>query len=159
MNKKRTKTGTKKGGKKIHEVIKLAIETNKTQLNDKQLQAIDLILIGNTDDWVAKHVGVNRSTVNQWKNHNPYFKAELNRRRKEVWGATLDRIRHLAFKALDTAEVAIEQGDKKFTLEFIKMLGLNKQDLSNIEEDNAEEIIIKEKEKDNWDKLLGSFVK
>ena len=101
----------------------MAIETNKTQLNDKQLQAIDLILIGNTDDWVAKYVGVNRSTVNQWKNHNPYFKAELNRRRKEVWGSALDRIRHLAFKALDTAEVAIEQGDKKFTLEFIKMLG------------------------------------
>ena len=39
------------------------------------------------------------------------------------------------------------------------MLGLNKQDLSDIEEDNAEEIIMKEKEKDNWDKLLGSFVK
>lgn len=159
MNKKRTKQELKKEEKKIHEVIELVTETNKTQLNDKQLQAIDLILIGNTDDWVAKYVGVNRSTVNQWKNHNPYFKAELNRRRKEVWGATLDRIRHLAFKALDTAEVAIEQGDKKFTLEFIKMLGLNKQDLSNIEEDNAEEIIMKEKEKDNWDKLLGSFVK
>ena len=64
-------------------MIELVTETNKTQLNDKQLQAIDLILIGNTDDWVAKYVGVNRSTVNQWKNHNPYFKAELNRRKKK----------------------------------------------------------------------------
>jgi len=87
MNKTGTKHELKKEEKKIHEVIELVTETNKTQLNDKQLQAIDLILIGNTDDWVAKYVGVNRSTVNQWKNHNPYFKAELNRRRKEVWGA------------------------------------------------------------------------
>jgi len=42
--------------------LKETPEANKTQLNDKQLQAIDLILIGNTDDWVAKYVGVNRST-------------------------------------------------------------------------------------------------
>ena len=137
----------------------MVTEANKTQLNDKQLQAIDLILIGNTDDQVAKYVGVNRSTVNQWKNHNPYFKAELNRRRKEIWEATLDKRRHLTLKALDTAEMLIEQGNERIILEFIKMAGLNKQDLSNIEEDNAEEIIMKEKEKDNWDKLLGSFVK
>jgi len=140
-------------------VIELVTETNKTQLNDKQLQAIDLILIGNTDGQVAKYVGVNRSTVNQWKNHNPYFKAELNRRRKEIWEATLDKRRHLTLKALDTAEMLIEQGNERIILEFIKMAGLNKQDLSNIEEDNAEEIIMKEKEKENWDKLLGSFVK
>ena len=140
-------------------MIELVTETNKTQLNDKQLQAIDLILIGNTDDQVAKYVGVNRSTVNQWKNHNPYFKAELNRRRKEIWEATLDKRRHLTLKALDTAEMLIEQGNERIILEFIKMAGLNKQDLSNIEEDNAEEIIMKEKEKENWDKLLGSFVK
>lgn len=140
-------------------MIELVTEANKTQLNDKQLQAIDLILIGNTDDQVAKYVGVNRSTVNQWKNHNPYFKAELNRRRKEIWEATLDKRRHLTLKALDTAEMLIEQGNERIILEFIKMAGLNKQDLSNIEEDNAEEIIMKEKEKENWDKLLGSFVK
>ena len=140
-------------------MIELVTETNKTQLNDKQLQAIDLILIGNTDGQVAKYVGVNRSTVNQWKNHNPYFKAELNRRRKEIWEATLDKRRHLTLKALDTAEMLIEQGNERIILEFIKMAGLNKQDLSNIEEDNAEEIIMKEKEKENWDKLLGSFVK
>ncbi len=51
-------------------MIELVTETNKTQLNDKQLQAIDLILIGNTDDQVAKN---GRTT-----NHT--FKAELNRR-------------------------------------------------------------------------------
>ena len=140
-------------------MIELVTEANKTQLNDKQLQAIDLILIGNTDDQVAKYVGVNRSTVNQWKNHNPYFKTELNKRRKEIWETTLDKRRHLTLKALDTAEMLIEQGNERIILEFIKMAGLNKQDLSNIEEDNAEEIIMKEKEKENWDKLLGSFVK
>ena len=131
----------------------MATEVNKMQLNDKQLKAIDLILLGNTDEEVAKYTGVNRSTVNQWKNHSPQFKAELNRRRKEIWGATLDRIRHLALKALDIAEVAIEQGDKKFALEFIKMLGLNKKDLSDIGSDNEEEIT----QKEEWNDLLSGF--
>ena len=60
MNKTGAKQGLKekRGGKKM---AKLVTEANKIQLNDKQLQAIDLILIGNTNNQVAKYVGVNRS--------------------------------------------------------------------------------------------------
>ena len=112
-------------------MIELVTEANKTQLNDKQLQAIDLILIGNTDDQVAKYVGVNRSTVNQWKNHNIYFQAELNRRRKEIWEATLDELRSLLSGALRTIKQAIDQGDAKIALEVLKMAGLDMREFDS----------------------------
>ena len=138
-------------------------EANKTQLNDKQLQAIDLILIGNTDDQVAKHVGVNRSTVCQWRNHNIYFQAELNKRRKEIWEATSDRLRSLAFKAMDTVETAIEQGDAKIALEVLKLAGLGKEYLNKIGEDDPKELEyqkeMKEKEKEQFQELDKMFYK
>ena len=45
------------------------------QLNQKQLNAIELLLQGGTDSEVAEAVGVSRQTVNEWKNHDPNFVA------------------------------------------------------------------------------------
>jgi len=48
-----------------------------------------------------------------------------NRRRKEVWGAAVDKLRSLLLKALDTVEKAIEEGDAKVAIEVLRMAGMD----------------------------------
>ena len=55
-------------------------------LNEKQQQAIQLLLVGQTDQQVADAVGVTRQTVNQWKNQDPVFVARMNREKKRSCG-------------------------------------------------------------------------
>jgi len=97
----------------------------KEVLSIEQLNAIDLLVLGKTDRDVAEAVGVHRCTVTSWRLDNFHFQAELNRRRKEVWGAAVDRFRSLLLKALDIVEQALEQGDAKAALEILKMAGLD----------------------------------
>jgi hypothetical protein len=47
--------------------------------------AIDILLLEHIDQAVAEQIGVARETICRWRNENPYFMAELNRRRKDVW--------------------------------------------------------------------------
>ncbi|MDN5363594.1 MAG: hypothetical protein PWQ91_655, partial [Eubacteriales bacterium] len=68
---------------------------------------------------------VHRCTVTSWRLYNPYFQAELNRKRKEVWGAAVDRFRSLLMKALDTVEKALDEGDAKTAIELLRMAGLD----------------------------------
>jgi hypothetical protein len=63
-----------------------------------------MLVTGAIDSEVAKAVGVNRVTVTRWRLYNPAFEAELNCRRKAVWGASVDRLRTLLPRALDALE-------------------------------------------------------
>ncbi len=49
----------------------------------------------------ADAVGVTRQTVSEWLNQHRGFRAELNRRREELWRGLTDRLRALLPKALD----------------------------------------------------------
>ena len=51
------------------------------ELSVRQANAVDLLLAGKTDGEVAKAVRVTRQTVNEWRNGNTEFMAELNARR------------------------------------------------------------------------------
>lgn len=51
---------------------------NKT-LNEKQIQAIELLVQGENITDVAKIIGVSRTTVSTWKNKDELFKAELDK--------------------------------------------------------------------------------
>ena len=94
-------------------------------LTIEQLNAIDMLITGQSDQAVADAVGVSRPTVTSWRLYDPYFQAELNKRRKEVWGAATDRMRALLPKALDVIEKAIDEGSYRAALELIKLAGLN----------------------------------
>lgn len=84
------------------------------QLNTKQENAINMILQGSTDNEVADSIGVSRQTVNDWKNNNYHFIAELNRRRQEIWNIQLEYFRSLMAKALSVLEEDLQdQSDKK----------------------------------------------
>ena len=57
-------------------------EDHGDKLSVEQLNAIDILVLGKTDQETATTVGVARETVNRWRNENPYFAAELNKQRK-----------------------------------------------------------------------------
>ena len=77
------------------------------ELTVEQLNAVDLLVAGESDREVAATVGVTRQTVGGWRNYNPWFRAELTRRRNEVWRTSGDRLRALIPKALATLEAEL----------------------------------------------------
>ena len=75
-----------------------------TKLTEQQEQAIWLILLGRNDKQVGKAVGVARQTISKWKNHNPDFKAFLNKQRAENLENHVDRIRYCIGEAIQVLE-------------------------------------------------------
>jgi len=109
-------------------------KTNKSQqLSIVQENAIDLLIAGKSDREVSESVKVNRSTVNQWQNHNSLFVAELNRRRKSVWGSEENRLRSLVSKAVDVLEEDLESENQKLrqssAIHILKSVGMYGKDL------------------------------
>ena len=94
------------------------------RLSMEQMNAIDILVQGRTDQETAETVGVARETVTRWRNDNPHFTAELNRQRRLIWGDSHDRLRALASKAVDTLETSLDEGDFRVALEVLKAIGL-----------------------------------
>jgi hypothetical protein len=90
----------------------------------EQHNAIDLLILGHTDHAVAEQTGVTRETVCRWRNENPYFMAELNRRRKDVWQTAQERLRGLVGKAIDILEQALQPDDVKTAVTILRAASL-----------------------------------
>jgi hypothetical protein len=69
-------------------------------LSPRQLNAIPLILLGQSDEQVAQSVGVRRQAICNWRNHHPRFIAELNRQRQLHHASLIDRYHHLLDRCL-----------------------------------------------------------
>jgi hypothetical protein len=95
-----------------------------SRLSVEQLNAIDILVQGRTDQETAETVGVARETVTRWRNDNPRFTAELNKQRRLIWGDSHDRLRALASKAVDVLETSLGDGDSRVALEVLKAIGL-----------------------------------
>ena len=95
-----------------------------SRLSVEQLNAIDILVQGRTDQETAETVGVARETVTRWRNDNPHFTAELNKQRRLIWGDSHDRLRALASKAVDTLETSLDEGDSRVAVEVLKAIGL-----------------------------------
>ncbi|MCH2519463.1 MAG: hypothetical protein MK210_14900, partial [Dehalococcoidia bacterium] len=108
----------------ITESNKSSQEPQGSNLSVEQLNAIDILVQGKTDQETAQSVGVARETVTRWRNDNPYFAAELNKQRRLIWAASHDRLRSLASKAVDTLEAALDSGDSRIAVEVMKAVGL-----------------------------------
>src|SRR5687768_6239698 len=74
----------------------------KLGLSLDQLRAIDLFLVGQNDTQVAHNLNLHRVTVTRWRLHDPFFRVELNRRRKEYWSGATDAMRAILPAALET---------------------------------------------------------
>jgi hypothetical protein len=94
-------------------------------LSPAQDNAVDLLLLGQPDREVAAAVGVSRETVWAWRHRHPVFIAELNRRRKALWGDAHDRLRALVGKAVEVLEQAVHGGDLKAAVEVLKIVKIH----------------------------------
>lgn len=117
-------------------------------LTTAQLNAIDLLVTGKTDQEVADIIGVNRVTVTKWRNYDIYFQAELNKRRKEIWGASIDKIRALVPKAMERLEKEVDgENGWKVALAVIKLVGIESKNIKEIGHDEADKILTELAEK------------
>lgn len=98
---------------------------NNRHLTIPQLNAIDLILGGTTDQEVANVVGVTRQTICGWRNHDPFFRATLNARRAEIWGTAQDSLRALLPRAVERLSDELD-GDNggRLALRLVESMGL-----------------------------------
>ena len=94
-------------------------------LTVEQLNAIDLLIQGKSDQETADLIGKDRVTIWRWKTRVPFFMATLEARRQEQFGQASQRLRNLLEKALDNVAGAIEAGDVKASFEVIRATGLH----------------------------------
>jgi hypothetical protein len=81
------------------------------ELSVRQRNAIDLIVMGASDQDAADKVGVARETVTRWRLYHPAFRAELDRSRRAVWCGSADRLRALIRKSMDILEEVLDDPD------------------------------------------------
>jgi len=103
-------------------------DTTRHALTVAQLNAVDLLVTGKTDQETAAAVGVTRQTVNGWRNTNPYFRAALNRRRHDLWGVTVDQLRALLPRAVAVLAQELEggPGSARAAVEILRLAGLDR---------------------------------
>ena len=63
--------------------------SQNNELSVEQLNAIELLIAGKSDQAVAKKVGVSRKTIKAWRNSDDKFAAALDRARRAVWAARI----------------------------------------------------------------------
>jgi hypothetical protein len=97
------------------------------KLTPEQLNAIDLLILGKTDREVSELVGVRRETVTKW-HKNPFFSAELNSRREELWADSKLRLKALAHDAVNILSNGLRSADEKVAItaavHILKTVGL-----------------------------------
>lgn len=128
------------------------------QLTIQQENAIGLLMQGRNDRETAEAVGVARQTVTTWRNENPDFIAELNRRRQEVWSANLDQLRQLVGKAVTVLAEDLEGEDKalrqRAAIHILRAAGMYGGDLTPTGHTTPEAV---EKQK-NQDRILQDLM-
>lgn len=137
----------------------MTVTDKNRQLNQNQLNAIELILLGKTDGDVADSVGVSRQTVNEWKNHDPHFIAEINHRREIIWESQVERLRGLLEGAVDVLESDLQSSDPKdkrtAAIHILRCVGLYGEKLKPTGEITPEGVEKKWKEQQMWAGLIG----
>ena len=101
---------------------------NQTQppgLSDRQSLVVDLLLQGATHSDAAAEVGVARTTVTSWANHNVHFIVEHNLRRTDRLKASADCLHALVLKALLLVESEIDGGEVGSALALLKLVGVD----------------------------------
>jgi hypothetical protein len=93
-------------------------------LSIAQKNAIDQLITGATDGDVAAAVGVDRSTIWQWRHAYPLFQAELEQVRAEVYRAPQERLRSCLMKAVSNLAAAVENGELRASIELLKAVGM-----------------------------------
>src|SRR5438046_2181311 len=75
----------------------------ENDLNEKQLAALELMLLGQKTCEIAEAIGVHRRTIWSWKKTEA-FREELDARRAELWSRASGRLAAMVHPALDVLE-------------------------------------------------------
>jgi hypothetical protein len=81
---------------------------HKLSLTPQKELAITLLLAGKTDQEAAIAAGVARETICRWRSRCPFFEAEFNRRRREIWESQKIRLHALVGDAITTIAEAVK---------------------------------------------------
>ena len=116
------------------------------QLTIQQERAINLITAGRTDQETAEAVGKHRVTITRWRLNSPSFQAALNRRRREILGASTERLRSMVPKILGVIEQRLDKQELgiKTAIQLLKIFKLDAGSASDFGPVDAEEIIEKQ---------------
>jgi hypothetical protein len=103
-------------------------DITRHKLTVAQLNAVDLLVTGKTDQEAAEAVGVTRQTVNGWRNANPWFVAALNARRQDLWGVTVDQLRALLPRAVAVLAEELDRGEARarVAVDILRLAGLDR---------------------------------
>lgn len=86
-------------------------------LTEQQQKAINLLLLGKTEKFIAEELEIARETVNRWRNHNHNFIAQLSERQRIV-----TRSNNLVPWALDVIEQALAKSDPQVAITVLQAL-------------------------------------
>ena len=95
-------------------------------LTIEQQNAIDVLLTGASDAAVATRLGLHRVTVTRWRLYHPTFRAELDRRRRDLWGTATDSMRAALPEALTTMpyQLRVAPNRGRLALDFLVRSGV-----------------------------------
>jgi hypothetical protein len=96
-------------------------------LSPEQENAIDLLILGESDREAAEAMGVTREMVWHWRHEHPDFLAEPNWRRQALWAAARERLRALIHTAVDVIEKAVKCCDAKAAIELLEIVKLHSE--------------------------------
>lgn len=83
------------------------LPNEKNRLNgpsEKQRIAIEMLMMGASFSKIADELRIARRTLFAWRHDDPDFIAELDRRRRELWGDSADHLRALLPDAVEVLE-------------------------------------------------------
>lgn len=86
-------------------------QLDRENLDERQEQAILLLVEGKTMNEVAAEVGVNRTTIYRWKTGDALFIAELNRLKQSLWEAGESLVLAARAEAIMTAVALLAHED------------------------------------------------
>ena len=129
-------------------------------LSPKKEKALELLLAGKTVTQAAKEIRVSRQTLSDWKNHDPIFIAELNRRRGELWDAARERLRGLLSQAVDVLEEDLTSAEdrrlrQQAAVHILKALGIyGKENFQPLGPATPEAVEKAREEREFWTRFL-----
>lgn len=92
------------------------------KLSVRQLNAIELLVVGLSDAAVGRSIGAHRVTVTKWRLYNRRFKLALLRRREDVWDGAGDRLRSRLRDAVELLEQHLRSPDPLTSMRAAKAL-------------------------------------
>ena len=97
------------------------LEQSAQVLSPEQVQAVELLLIGESVTETVRKLRIDRKTLYRWR-QSPHFRAEFNRRQAEAMEARGQRLRSLSEKAIGVIERHLDEGSLKAATALLKLV-------------------------------------